>query len=106
MSAHRARPELIGRQRKRRSFGSRSAAAQRSVVDRPHQGRRLVRADFVGRLSEGSANGREAKITLSEWYGMIFSGAAISPKSRLFETLQHMVVRCLSAELGSESLSI
>jgi hypothetical protein len=37
---------------------------------------------------------------------MIFSNAAISMKSSLFETFQHMVVRCLRAELRGKPLSV
>ena len=57
-------------------------------------------------FSKQIADGKEAKILLSELYRMIFSDAAISMKSSLFETLQHMVVRCLSTELRSEPLSV
>jgi hypothetical protein len=57
------------------TFGSRSAAAQHSVDNRPDQWRLL-------------------------------SDAAISMKSGLFETLQHMVVRCLRAELRGKPLSV
>ena len=62
-----------------------------------------VRADFVW-FGKGSAN--EAKILLSELYRVIFSDAATSMKSGLFEPLQHMVVRRPGAELRSEPLSV
>jgi len=43
---------------------------------------------------------------LKNWDRMIFSDAAISTKAGLPETLQHMVVRCLRAELRGEPLSV
>jgi hypothetical protein len=70
------------------------------VADRPKRWRLVVGADIVFGLA------REAKILLLELYRMIFSDAAISMKSRLLETLQHMVVGGPRAELRGEPLSV
>ena len=88
------------------TFGSRSAAAQHSVDDRPDQWRLLVRADFVSGLARDRPMGRKQRSCSQNWDRVIFSDAAISMKSGLFETLQHMVVRCLRAELRGEPLSV
>ena len=53
-------------------------------------------------FSEGLANGKEGYQNRIQ---MIFSDAAISMKSGLLEAFQHMVVRCLRAELRGELLS-
>ena len=79
-----------------------SDAAHCSVGDRPGRWRLLVRADFVS----GSGNGTKQRILLSELYRMIFSDAEILTKSRLFETLQHVVMGGLRAELRSEPFSV
>jgi len=57
-------------------------------------------------FSEGSTNGKKQRSTLRNWDRMIFSAAAMSMKSGLLETLQHMVVHCLGAELRGELLSV
>jgi hypothetical protein len=57
----------------------------------------------VSGFSEGLANGKEG---YQNRIRMIFSDAAISMKSRVFETLQHMVVGCLRAELRGELLGV
>ena len=83
-----------------------SAAAQHSVDDCPDQWRLLVRADFVSGLARDRPMGRKQRSCSQNWDRVIFSDAAISIKSGLFETLQHMVVRCLRAELRGEPLSV
>ena len=88
------------------TFESWSGAGQCSVDDWPERWRSTCSRRFLWLVSKGSVNVKEAKILLSELYRTIFSDAATSMKSRLFETLQHMVARCLGAELRSEPLSV
>ena len=85
-----------------------SAAPQHSVDNRPDQWRLLVRADFVSGLARDRPIQWEGmqRSCSQNWDRVIFSDAAISMKSGLFETLQHVVVRCLRAELRGKPLSV
>jgi hypothetical protein len=71
MSVDRGRPEVTAERQTdaidpKPTFGSRSAAAQHSVDDRPDQWRLLVRADFVSGLARDRPMGRNAEILFSE----------------------------------------
>jgi hypothetical protein len=64
-----------------------------------HSDRGVPPRQFFVWFSEGSPNRKKAKILLQNRDRKFFSDAAISTKSGLLETLQHMVVRCLRGEL-------